>query len=152
MNAPPRIVVLSRDQARSFRAQVPYIVISIHPPGIAPVKLYPDKMRKGRINLEFNDGAPDWGHDGTADVLMSEQQAARIAAFVGKHLNDTMIVINCMQGISRSAAVAAGIRTGLGFEAEEYELAPYDPNPHVRRLVHAAVRAVNFGSNSKAES
>ena len=139
---PPRIIVLSRLQVRNFRCREPYVVVSIRSPGDPPVKLKPDAMRKARINLDCIDGAPEWGNEKTDAVLLSPRQADRIAALVTRYRETCTIVVNCVAGISRSAGVAIGIRTGLGFDAGEFAAAPYDPNPHVKRLVEAAIKAM----------
>lgn len=131
----PRLVVLSRQHVQGYRGSEPYVVISIRPPDMSPVKLRLDPMRRARINVVFNDVAPQWGHTGEREVLFTAEQAARIAAFVLKH-KDATIVINCIAGISRSAGVAIGIRTALGFDSGEFGNAPFDPNPHVRELMH----------------
>ena len=135
---PPRIIVLSRLHARGFRGGEPYVVISIRSPGDSALALRPDPLRRARMNLVFIDGAPEWGHEQPKAVLLTPDQAERIARFLARH-SDVTIVINCGAGISRSAGVAIGIRSALGFDAGEFAEAPYDPNPHVRRLVHDAI-------------
>jgi predicted protein tyrosine phosphatase len=135
---PPHIVVHSREGVRRFRGIKPYIVISIHPPEVRPVSLRPDQLRLSRINLVCHDAAPEWGHNEANSTLFTPEQAERIARFITRHAS-AMIVMNCVAGISRSAGVAVGIRTAFVFNAGEFAGAPYDPNPHVARLVHDAI-------------
>jgi predicted protein tyrosine phosphatase len=90
------------------------------------------------MNVACYDDAPEWRIDETTGFL-EERDAQRIAAFVGRYWRECVIVINCIAGISRSAGAAVGIRNGLGLDAGAFGKVPYDPNPHVQRLVKKAV-------------
>ena len=83
---------------------------------------------------------PEWEERSLAPLApMSQADATRIAAFAAAHWGRCDIVIHCVAGISRSAGAAAGILDAFSLDAREFNGAPYDPNPHVRRLVHQAL-------------
>ena len=136
---------MSRVNATRYRGRDPYIVISIRSPRESVPKLREDPFRVARMNLAFDDWAPEWAAVyGTDDaVCMTEAHASRIAQFVARHLQTAKhCVVHCRHGISRSAGVAAGILEALGdASASAFEVPPYEPNPHVRKLVRDAFRA-----------
>jgi predicted protein tyrosine phosphatase len=124
-----------------FRHDAPYIVLSIRSPGDSIPRLRPDPQRVARINLAFHDTTPEWEERSLEPLIpMSRQDAGRIARFVASHWGRSMIVIHCVAGISRSAGVAAGILDAMSIDAAEFEVPPYDPNPHVRPLVAQELR------------
>jgi predicted protein tyrosine phosphatase len=131
-----RIIVLSRLAAVRFRHNADYVVISIRSPGDAIPKLRFDPHRIARINLAFHDTMPELEERSLGKLApMSQADAKRLASFAATHWGRSDIVIHCVAGISRSAGAAAGILDALSLDAREFEGAPYDPNPHVRRLV-----------------
>ena len=77
--------------------------------------------------------------------LMTTEQAEAIAAFVRQYEQEIdILIIHCTEGISRSAAVAAGILNGL--EEDEswiWQDTKYRPNPLVYELVKEAVEREN---------
>jgi predicted protein tyrosine phosphatase len=56
-----------------------------------------------------------------------------------RHWDRCDIVVHCKFGVSRSAGVAAGILDALSLDAKAYEDEPYEPNPHVRRIVRESL-------------
>jgi len=125
-----------------FRGTEPYAVISIRSSDQPVLKLRPDALRLARINLAFYDTTPEWEKRLEAPVAaMTEFQAQRIAKFVAKHASRATIVVHCLAGISRSSGVAAGISAALGGD-DAFRRPRHEPNPHVQRLVLAAILAV----------
>lgn len=72
--------------------------------------------------------------------LMTEEQAVAIRDFVRRYGEETdLLLIHCTEGVSRSAAVVAGILTGLCRDASWiWSDSRYCPNPLVYRLVTEA--------------
>ncbi len=72
--------------------------------------------------------------------LITAEQARGIRDFVLRHQNDIdVLIVHCTEGVSRSAAVAAGILTGLGYDdGDIWHDRRYRPNPLVYRTVRAA--------------
>jgi predicted protein tyrosine phosphatase len=136
------LLVMSRRQALRFRGSAPYVVISIRSPGAPIARLRADPMRVARINLAFYDTTPEF-EERCSDPIdtMNHDQAKRIATFVAKHWGSRTILIHCLAGISRSVGVAAGTLDALSLDAAAFEQWPYDPNPHVRKIVRAALLA-----------
>lgn len=88
------------------------------------------------LRLCFDDAVDDsfWQN------LMTREQANAIAHFVLQYRCEIdLLIVHCTEGVSRSAAVAAGILTGLGEEDASIRQNPrYRPNPLVYRLVREA--------------
>jgi predicted protein tyrosine phosphatase len=72
--------------------------------------------------------------------LITMEQAEAIRDFV-LHYRDEIeiLIVHCTEGVSRSAAVAAGIVAGLGGDDEAiWSCGRYRPNPRVYEWVRAA--------------
>jgi predicted protein tyrosine phosphatase len=135
-----RLTVFSRVQATKYRGDAPYIVISIRSPGESIPKLKPDPFRIARINLAIYDTTPEWEALSSSPVAaMTIENAHRLGRFVMRHWDRCDIVVHCKFGVSRSAGVAAGILDALSLDAKAYEDEPYEPNPHVRRIVRESL-------------
>jgi predicted protein tyrosine phosphatase len=135
-----RLTVLSRSQATRYRGEVPYVVVSIRSPGHAIARLKTDPLRVARINLAFYDTTPEWEVLCSDPVAaMSAEHAQRLARFIVRYWDRFAIVVHCKFGVSRSAGVVAGILDAFALDASSYESAPYEPNPHVRRMTREAL-------------
>jgi predicted protein tyrosine phosphatase len=131
-----RLLVLSRREVTRYRGDAPYVVISIPSPGASVPKLRADPLRIARINLAFYDTTPEWeAGSSTPLATMTTANAERVAAFVARYWGHGTIVVHCKFGVSRSAGVAAGILDAFSLDATRFEQAPYELNPHCRRLV-----------------
>ena len=131
-----QLIVLSRRQAIRYWGDVPYVVVSIRSPRESIPKLRPDPLRIARINLAIYDTTPEWEELSSHPVApMTTENARRLARFVIRNWERGDIVVHCKFGVSRSAGVAAGILDALLLDATPYENGPYEPNPHIRRLV-----------------
>jgi len=72
--------------------------------------------------------------------LITMEQAEAIRDFVLAYQDRIdILIVHCTEGVSRSAAVAAGIVAGLGGDDEEiWNCGRYRPNPRVYEWVRAA--------------
>jgi predicted protein tyrosine phosphatase len=139
-NSIHKLVVLSRRQAIHHRGDAPYVVISIRTPGESIPKLRVDPFRIARINLAIYDTLPEWEALSYQPVpVMTIGDAQRIARFVAHYWARCRIVVHCRLGVSRSAGIAAGVLDALSSDANPYEQAPYEPNPHFRQLMREAL-------------
>lgn len=72
--------------------------------------------------------------------LMTREQAEAIRDFVLKYRDEIdILIVHCTEGVSRSAAVAAGIVAGLGGDDTSiWNCGRYRPNPRVYEWVRSA--------------
>jgi predicted protein tyrosine phosphatase len=97
-------------------------------------------MRVARINLAFYDTTPEWEALSSNPVAaMTVGNAQRLARFMVRYWDRCAVVVHCKFGVSRSAGVVAGILDAFALDASSYESAPYEPNPHVRRMTREAL-------------
>lgn len=82
-------------------------------------------------------------------VVMSTQQAARIARFARKHRDaGRNILVHCAAGVSRSGAIAEAL--AQAFPEYEDRGWPRFPNGHVRSLMKRALGLVPIGAEGGA--
>jgi predicted protein tyrosine phosphatase len=85
---------------------------------------------KARLNLSFADVGSK-----TANGAITPEQAKQIVDFVRDNADeDTLVMINCMAGVSRSAGVAAAL-TKLALKTDQRFFKRYTPNMLVYRAV-----------------
>ena len=122
--------------------RVPHVLISIRDPGTRKPRLFKHGLRRDTLFVAFHDAEPTESFILPPEIkLMTPKQAAKIWAFVMKHVGVIdAVVVHCEQGMSRSPAVAAGILMGLGMDAAEL-IGTYQPNAYVlRRMLDARPR------------
>lgn len=146
-----RIIVGSREDAKSFRCDNPYAVLSFvgdryHK---SPPRLTADPQRVARIVIRSDDTYP--GIAGT--VALSEAQADRIARFVRRMASkiDTLF-IHCHFGHGRSCGAAIAVARALGLPWSEFLEGERVGNGHVTLFLARALERVgyNCGANAAA--
>jgi len=96
-----RVIFLSRSQAQAHRPSKPSVLISIS--DLEDKRLVPQAGWRDVLHLSFDDADVA----GSGVTLMNREQARSILAFVSKHRADCEeLVVHCLAGQSRSAAVA----------------------------------------------
>jgi len=129
------LLALGRDEAGSFVPDVPYLVVSISDPEKPEPEIPTPPHLRGVLRLRFHDVGPPRRFQETADVAMTPEHARQILSFVREHLPGAeLIVCQCEQGVSRSAAVAAALSRILQGE-DEYFRTHYWPNRWVYNLL-----------------
>jgi|SRR5579884_723730 len=126
-----RFLVLSRKEAREVAPQEPYIVIAIADRDGEHADLADSPHCLAVLRLRFDDTeTTDFG-----GYPMTRKHALKIVRFVREYREPAqLIVCQCEQGISRSAAVAAALSSWIQKEdARFFRL--YQPNRHVYRLI-----------------
>ena len=122
-----------------YELKVPYIVISIHSPGLpqGKVPLLPKCL--GVLTLCFSDctsNAPK-----RSDIKpFTRRHAQKIRRFVESHKGAKGIIVHCEAGRSRSPAVAAALAECFGQDSSHF-FYNYNPNQHVYEIMrHVAPR------------
>ena len=111
------------ERAKHYRIPANVFVVSIVDPEEAPI-FAADTDRI--ITLRFHDLDPEWPVDPERDprpsyVFMSEDHARRIVDHVLKfreHPERWELLVNCMQGVSRSGAVGTFVQRVAGIPAD----------------------------------
>lgn len=103
------VTFLSRRYAAQLRPPRNSVLISIHDKAEFPLE--PRRGWADVLYLRF--------HDGDTQTLMglerfSAEHAARVLAFVAKHVDCEQLVVHCSEGQSRSAGVALFVAESLG--------------------------------------
>ena len=139
------LLALGRDEAESFVPEVPYLVVAISDPDKPEPEIPRPPHLRGALRLRFHDVGQPRRFQETTDVAMTPEDARQILSFVREQLPETeLIVCQCEQGVSRSAAVAAALSRILQGE-DEYFLKHYWPNRWVYNLL------LESASESRAE-
>lgn len=142
-------MVLNEEQAQVYAYEQPHVNISIRTPGSSKPELSPLATgRKASLFLDFHD-VTDPALDGKAisDLLgysvkgnikcFTTEQAKQIIEFYDKWKDSVdLVVVNCVAGISRSAATAAALSVIAG-QGDEFIFnnKRYHPNMLVYRLI-----------------
>ena len=129
---------------QEYKEDRPHILISIFSPRRYSAELPKNEKRLATKFFEFHDldhlPKPDKICLGCSKpyVLFTDEMAHSIWNFVDEHKDNVeAILCNCEAGISRSAAVIAGIQKGLGYDDSE-TFKRYLPNRLVyRKIVEA---------------
>lgn len=138
----PRAVQV-RSQRRAEAEPAPGPVISITSQGEAPARIPTEWpiLRVVADDVPLDAGAGR--RVGGAGRPFSPGMAGQIAAFVRDHVRaDTVLLVHCGYGVSRSAGVALGVADALA-PALVPELEAQHPRAHpgIRQLVAEALRA-----------
>lgn len=125
-----KIHVCSRNEARSFRSQVPWAAISI----TSSPHVWPELSEEGRVallQLYFLD------HTTPGDNSMTQEQAQEILQFVESVQGQIeCLLVHCDAGMSRSPAVAAAIaKIFIGEDEDKSYFQRYFPNYLVYKLI-----------------
>lgn len=113
-----------------------YVLISIRDPDKRPVRVPRQPGLRAVLSLAFHDAEPAANQRRSKTIrLMSESQAREIWTFVHRHAAEVKtIVVHCEQGMSRSPAVAAAIRQGMGGDCRRF-FREYQPNRYIYELM-----------------
>jgi len=143
----------SEDWAEKYDPEPGTVCVSITEP-LSPAKLRPGF--EDVLRLEFQDYDPiklipgstliNPQHVFPADaVVMTEAQAAELAAFLLQHRGKN-ILVHCAAGISRSAAVAEVVLQAFPEYEDAGDPTRRWPNNHVRTLLKRALGLVPLGA------
>jgi len=122
--------VLSRAEVRNPFAFEPHILISIHGSDQNDAPVCRNEHCREVLHICFD----DIRYDMTGCERFHQRHAKQIVEFVEAH-PDTLIVVQCQAGISRSAAVAAELSLWLNGEEHDggWFTRHFAPNPWVRQ-------------------
>lgn len=130
-----QLLALSRDDIRAFMPDVPYLVISVSDPDKPEPEIPDSPNLRGALRLQFHDVGQPRKFEVTSDVAMTPGHARQILSFMREHLAGvTLIICQCEEGVSRSAAIAAALSRILQAE-DEYFFRGYWPNRWVYALL-----------------
>lgn len=116
-----RFLVLGREEIKDFNGNYPYIIISITDPETPDAKVINSVNLVDILRLKFHDVGKPKTFETTTELPISKTQALEIKNFVQKHLeNIELIVCQCEQGVSRSAAIAGALSQFLQNENEYF--------------------------------
>ena len=107
-----KILVLGREEIKNFSAHLPYIIISVTDPETDDAEIPAADNLIDVLRLKFHDvGKPQtFQTERIKEFPMTKSQASEIKTFVERHIEKTrLIVCQCEQGVSRSAAIAAAL-------------------------------------------
>lgn len=129
-------LILSAEQAKAHKPEPGSVLIRI-------ADCYFDQLKWGDLYVAILKSTfADIDFPQAYEEMMTEEQASEIAGFLRRH-SHRKLVVHCHAGISRSSAVATAWARLHGNQALEDAIATspiFYPNPHVLRLVTAALR------------
>lgn len=128
-----KFLVLGREEIRNFTAEIPSIIISVTDPETADAEISQSEFLIAALRLKFHDvGKPkQFDFEENSEFPISKKQAEQIIKFVETYIGEIeMIVCQCEQGVSRSAAIAAALSNFLQNE-DEYFVKNYWMNRYV---------------------
>ena len=132
-----KVLVLGREEIKDFISEKPYLIISVTDPRNPEAEIIQSSNLVSILRLKFDDiGKPNkFQFENSTDILMNVDQAKQILEFIKRYLSAIkLIVCQCEQGISRSAAIAAALSRILQNE-DEYFLKNYWANRWVYDLL-----------------
>jgi predicted protein tyrosine phosphatase len=147
------IKAMSQANIEKYMTDMPHIVISIRDDGCEDKAKLPDNPNRiAELFLDFAD--MDKPEVGFAFKLFSKEDARAILGLVKMtepYINT--ILVNCMAGVSRSAAVAAALSILLGVSDTNYfnPRGPYYPNRLVYRTLLDVAIEENFYDPTRKE-
>jgi predicted protein tyrosine phosphatase len=143
-----KFLVLGRADIMTRTLDVPYIVVSVTDCEAPKAKIAESPQCLDILRLKFHDAdvpQSDW-------VLISEQDARNIVAFIRQHLNTVQAVVcQCEAGMSRSAGIAAALSRWLQDDDTVF-FQRYLPNRYVYRRVLEAAQESDRHSSVNADS
>ena len=102
--------IINHGQAQYIEINKPYIVISITEKNVKSAQYIPDSYCQGILFMKFHDVDSEESNDiQYLDAITKEQSQQIIQFVVLMEPSIDLIVCQCMAGISRSSAVAAGL-------------------------------------------
>jgi len=142
----PDLFVFSIDEALDYgeKRHLPYAVLSLIT--AREVQLYGGgnspwfDPRDCRAHLWID--VSDVPNDIEYRDAMTRDQARQIAQWVDELPKIDTLIVHCAAGISRSAAAAAAIVRHWGLSDARFFGEPYDPNPHIFRLLDQAFKEI----------
>ncbi len=141
-----RVIVGSDEAAEIFNSDEPYAVISFvdswH--GRRPTRIQHPPTLLGRIVVRADDCEPGANLTNLPDLIaLSEKDARRVARFVRRLAPQIeTLLIHCRHGLGRSPGAAIAVARAYGLPRKGLAAWPRWPNPHVRRLLARALRAL----------
>jgi len=138
-------IILSQEKAKEFVTDLPYLHISVRDPGDVPVETLTNPNMVARLDLEFSDFDVDINPkilETNIKVFTKEDAQSILKVFSLTEKYISLVVINCVAGISRSAAIAAALTKLLGQDDSSY-FKRYCPNRYVYRTI------INLGMDSR---
>ena len=137
-----KIIISSRRQVyeriETYRFKLP-VVISILDVHNLSGNQKPIKTDSPVLTLRFSDATPK-GRLGCKLKLFTLKEANKIIDFINNRPDKCRcIIIHCARGVSRSAAIAAGLLYGF-YGVGGYALEPpFNPNKHVLKIIYHAI-------------
>jgi len=131
-------MVCNRSAIHDFKADVPYVIISItEPQDFHPQINITDQNLIDALRIKFPDADRNYEYNGKIIEVMTEKDAEHILLFVSSVMHKIkLIVCQCDGGISRSSAVAAALGKILNNDDTFiFNNLKYKPNMHVYRTI-----------------
>ena len=130
-----QFIVLDEHKIKTYSLTEKHIVISITSPNYKHPILPESKSRVGLLQLKFHDMDRPFEMKGKKYPVFSQEQAQAILNFF-RYYKDKInsVICQCEVGISRSAAVAAGLAKSIGQDDSKF-FRFYVPNRLVYRLI-----------------
>lgn len=130
-----KILVFSEENIQRFKTKERYAVISVQDPRCDFVRLYQNPNRRGVLQLKFYDLDTPTGQENYDSYMFTVEDARKILTFV-ECLKDsiTILCVNCVAGVSRSAGIAGAI-SKIYNGTDEYFFKHYLPNSLVYRTI-----------------
>jgi len=130
-----KIKVFNEDDIQNFKTDEKHIVISIQDPNYKFVVLPAQLSRLDWIGLYFYDLDSETGQFSYDRFLFTNLHAITILNFVEEWKDKVdLICVNCVAGISRSAAIAGALSKILN-DDDTYYFKNYCPNMLVYRTI-----------------
>lgn len=116
-------LVLGREEIKNFEPNVKSILISVTDPESIEAELIESKNLINILRLKFHDigKTKKFGNEHISDLPMSIEDANKIWNFIIENFSKPQLIIcQCEQGVSRSAAIAAAISRVLQNEDQYF--------------------------------
>lgn len=135
-----KILVCNENMVQKVILKQPHVVISIQDPEYEFVKLPKNSTRLNCLQLKFHD-IDDKYINNTQKIIeykfmpFTPSHAQKILEFVEEYKNKvSIILVNCIAGVSRSAGVAGALSKILNGEDKIY-FQYYIPNKYIYKLI-----------------